>query len=77
MELVHLLLRELGLPAFLNTSGGKGLHIVVPVKRPRDWHNTKAFSQAVVQHLAGTIPARFAARSGPRNRVGKIFVDYL
>lgn len=76
-ELVRVLLRELGLPAFLKTSGGKGLHIVVPVKRLRDWDSTKAFSQAVVQHLAKTIPARFVAKSGPRNRVGKIFVDYL
>ncbi len=76
-ELVHVLLRELGLPAFLKTSGGKGLHIVVPIKRLRDWDSTKAFSQAVVQHLARTIPARFVAKSGPRNRVGKIFVDYL
>jgi bifunctional non-homologous end joining protein LigD len=37
----------------------------------------KGFSQAVVQHLASTIPDRFVAKSGPRNRVGKIFVDYL
>lgn len=37
----------------------------------------KGFSQAVVQHLARTIPQRFVAKSGPRNRVGKIFVDYL
>lgn len=76
-ELVRVLLRELGLPAFLKTSGGKGLHVVVPLKRLRDWDSTKAFSQAVVQHLARTIPQRFVAKSGPRNRMGKIFVDYL
>jgi bifunctional non-homologous end joining protein LigD len=76
-ELVRVLLRELGLPAFLKTSGGKGLHVVVPLKRLRDWESTKAFSQAVVDHLARTIPQRFVAKSGPRNRVGKIFVDYL
>ncbi len=76
-ELVRVLLRELDLPAFLKTSGGKGLHVVVPLKRLRDWDSSKAFSQAVVQHLARTIPQRFVAKSGPRNRVGKIFVDYL
>lgn len=76
-ELVRVLLRELGLPAFLKTSGGKGLHVVVPIKRLRDWDSSKAFSQAVVQHLARTIPQRFVAKSGPKNRVGKIFVDYL
>jgi bifunctional non-homologous end joining protein LigD len=76
-ELVHVLLKELGLPAFLKTSGGKGLHVVVPIKRLHGWDAVKGFSQAVVQHLAQTIPERFVAKSGPRNRVGKIFADYL
>ena len=75
--LVQTLLTELGLPAFLKTSGGKGLHVVVPIRRHYDWDTVKGFSQAVVQHLADTIPDRFVAKSGPRNRVGKIFVDYL
>ena len=75
--LVQTLLAELGLPAFLKTSGGKGLHVLVPVKRQHGWDAVKGFSQAVVQHLATTIPERFVAKSGPRNRVGKIFVDYL
>jgi bifunctional non-homologous end joining protein LigD len=75
--LVRLMLTELGLPAFLKTSGGKGLHIVVPIKRLHDWETVKGFSQAIVQHLAHTIPQRFVAKSGPKNRVGKIFVDYL
>jgi bifunctional non-homologous end joining protein LigD len=76
-HLVQVLLGELGLPAFLKTSGGKGLHVVVPLRRQYDWEAVKGFSQAAVQHLAGTIPERFVAKSGPRNRVGKIFVDYL
>ncbi len=75
--LVHTLLDELGLPAFLKTSGGKGLHVVVPLRRQFDWDTVKDFSQAIVQHLADTIPDRFVAKSGPRNRVGRIFVDYL
>ena len=75
--LVRTLLTELGLPAYLKTSGGKGLHVVVPIKRLHGWDAVKGFSQAVVQHLAATIPGRFVAKSGPRNRVGKIFVDYL
>lgn len=75
--LVQALLTELGLPAFLKTSGGKGLHVVVPLRRQHGWDVVKGFSQAVVQHLATTIPERFVAKSGPRNRVGKIFVDYL
>lgn len=76
-QLVHAFLNELGLKSFLKTSGGKGLHVVVPIKRLRDWETVKDFSQAIVQHLATTIPQRFVAKSGPRNRVGKIFIDYL
>ncbi len=76
-HLVKVLLDELGLPAFLKTSGGKGLHVVVPIQRRHGWDAVKGFSQRVVQHLAATIPDRFVAKSGPRNRVGKIFVDYL
>jgi bifunctional non-homologous end joining protein LigD len=76
-QLVHALLDELGLASFLKTSGGKGLHVVVPLTPRADWDTVKDFSQAVVQHLAKVMPARFVAKSGARNRVGKIFVDYL
>ncbi|SCY01179.1 ATP-dependent DNA ligase LigD phosphoesterase module /ATP-dependent DNA ligase LigD polymerase module [Nitrosospira sp. Nl5] len=76
-QLVRVFLHELGLKSFLKTSGGKGLHVIVPLKRLRDWDTVKDFSQAIVQHLAATIPQRFVAKSGPRNRIGKIFIDYL
>ncbi len=75
--LVRGLLQELGLQSWLKTSGGKGLHVVVPLTPRDDWDTVKAFAQAVVQHLAQVIPQRFAARMGAANRVGKIFVDYL
>jgi bifunctional non-homologous end joining protein LigD len=71
------LLSELGLESWLKTSGGKGLHVVVPLAPRFDYDTVKAFSQAVVQHLAKTIPSRFVAKSGASNRVGKLFVDYL
>ena len=76
-QLMHAFLDELGLPSFLKTSGGKGLHIVVPVKGGYDWDTVKGFSQAIVKHLATVFPERFAFKSGPKNRVGKIFIDYL
>jgi bifunctional non-homologous end joining protein LigD len=75
--LVRGLLSELTLTSFLKTSGGKGLHIVVPLRRAHDWDTIKAFSHAIVQHLAQTLPKIFVAKSGPRNRIGKIYVDYL
>jgi bifunctional non-homologous end joining protein LigD len=76
-QLMQVALTELGLASFLKTSGGKGLHVVVPLRRHEDWDTVKSFSQAVVQHMAHTLPGRFVAKSGPRNRVGKIFIDYL
>ena len=76
-QLVRIFLKQLKLESFLKTSGGKGLHVVVPIKRQNGWDTVKDFSQAIVQHLVQTIPQRFVAKSGPRNRVGKIFIDYL
>jgi bifunctional non-homologous end joining protein LigD len=76
-ELMRVVLEELGLPAFCKTSGGKGLHVVVPLKRQYDWETVKDFSQAIVRHMARTVPQMFVAKSGPGNRVGRIFIDYL
>jgi bifunctional non-homologous end joining protein LigD len=75
--LVRGLLQELKLESWLKTSGGKGLHVVVPLAARHDVATVRAFSQAVVQHMARVLPERFVAKSGPRNRVGRIFVDYL
>ncbi|KXU83920.1 ATP-dependent DNA ligase [Paraburkholderia monticola] len=75
--LVHTLLSELGLQAWLKTSGGKGLHVIVPLAPRLSYDAVKAFSQAFVRHLAKTIPERFSATSGASNRVGKVYVDYL
>ena len=76
-QLVQTFLTELGLPGFLKTSGGKGLHVVVPLRRGHDFATVKDFSHAMVTHLARVLPQRFVAKSGPKNRIGKIFVDYL
>jgi bifunctional non-homologous end joining protein LigD len=75
--LTRTLLDELGLAAWLKTSGGKGLHVVVPITPKLDYETVKTFSQAAVAHLARTIPSRFVAKSGAANRIGKVFVDYL
>ncbi len=75
--LVRTMLNELGLKCFLKTSGGKGLHMVVPLKRQHGWDTVKDFSHHIVNHLAKTLPQLFVSKSGPKNRVGKIFVDYL
>ena len=76
-QLTLTVLDELGLKSFLKTSGGKGIHIVVPLKRKADWDSVKDFSHAIVDHIAKLLPERFSAVAGPKNRVGKIFIDYL
>lgn len=70
-------LDELGLKAFLKTSGGKGIHLVVPLTRKLGWDEVKDFSHAIVSHMAKLLPERFSAVSGLKNRVGRIFIDYL
>jgi bifunctional non-homologous end joining protein LigD len=76
-QLTLSILDELGLKAFLKTSGGKGIHLVVPLTRKLGWDEVKDFSHAIVSHMAKLLPERFSAVSGPKNRVGRIFIDYL
>ncbi|HDS1733367.1 DNA ligase D [Pseudomonas sp. BP8] len=76
-QLTLTLLDELGLKVFLKTSGGKGMHLVVPLTRRAGWDEVKDFSHAIVDYLAKLFPDRLSAVSGPKNRVGRIFIDYL
>ncbi|MDB6060309.1 MAG: ATP-dependent ligase [Verrucomicrobiaceae bacterium] len=76
-QLLKAMLDQLTLTSFLKTSGGKGLHVVVPLKPVLGWDVVKEFSAEIVRHLAKTLPMLFVAKSGPRNRVGRIFIDYL
>jgi bifunctional non-homologous end joining protein LigD len=76
-QLVMTVLTELGLESFLKTSGGKGVHIVVPISPRDDWASMKAFTLAIAKYLSRLIPERFTSVSGPKNRVGRIFIDYL
>ncbi|WP_415844877.1 non-homologous end-joining DNA ligase [Stutzerimonas zhaodongensis] len=71
------LLDELDLRAFLKTSGGRGMHVVVPIERRHSWDCVNEFARGVTVRLAKEAPEQIAAKMGPKNRVGKIFVDYL
>ncbi len=75
--LTRSLLEELGLRSWCKTSGGKGLHLVVPLARQAGWDEVKAFAQAAAQHMASTLPDRFSAKMGAQNRRSRIFIDYL
>jgi len=76
-QLLRGLLQEIGLKCFLKTSGGKGLHLMVPIRPEHDWDVVKDWAHRVAAHLARHIPDRFIARMSKAARSGKIFVDYL
>jgi bifunctional non-homologous end joining protein LigD len=74
---VRLLLEDLGLASFLKTTGGNGLHVVVPIQPRTEWEDAKAFCRAVADFIVRAAPDRFIATMSKAAREGKIFVDYL
>jgi len=67
----------LGLESFVKTSGGKGLHVVVPLARRHDWDEVKEFSRALAESMAADAPARFTAKVAKKERERRIYIDYL
>ena len=74
---VRKFLEDLGLETFVKTTGGKGLHIVVPIDRRHDWDEAKAFCKAVADAVVAAAPDRFTANMSKAARPGKIYLDYL
>ena len=74
---VRAFLRELGLESFVKTTGGKGLHLVVPIDRRHAWPEAKAFCKRVADLIVSAAPSLFTANMSKAARPGKIFVDYL
>lgn len=75
--LLRTLLEDIGLTGFLKTTGGKGLHVVVPVRPTLDWDEAKNFTRAIADFLVRDFPDRFVATASKRRRKGRIFIDYL
>ncbi len=71
------LLADIGLESFVKTTGGKGLHVAVPLAPRHDWEEVKAFSRAVAEAMVAEAPALFLAKASKKERSGKIFIDYL
>lgn len=71
------LFEELKLTSFVKTTGGKGLHVEVPIKPEHPWEVIKAFSHGVAQHIETQIPDRFTSNLSKKKREGRIFIDYL
>jgi len=70
-------LDHLGLKSFLKTTGGKGLHVCVPLTRRADWDEVKAFTKAVAEAVAAHDPQSYTTKLPKASRKGKIFIDYL
>ena len=74
---VRLFLEGLDLTSFAKTTGGKGVHVVVPVDRRYGYPQVKAFAKKVAESLAAKTPTRYLTRISKAERRGRIFIDYL
>jgi bifunctional non-homologous end joining protein LigD len=70
-------LADRGLASFVKTTGGKGLHVVIPIERRHEWRQVKSFAKTVAESLARDAPDRFLTRISKVERRGRIFIDYL
>src|SRR6516225_8528897 len=70
-------LLAIGLQSFAKTTGGKGLHVVVPLQPKLGWDEAKAFTKWVADQFVAQTPERFTANQAKRARQGRIFIDYL
>ena len=70
-------LRGVGLTSFVRTSGGKGLHVVVPLRPACPWPQVKAFARTLAESMAAADPLAYVATASKRLRTGRIFIDYL
>ena len=76
-RLTKRLLDGLGLKSFLKTTGGKGLHVVAPIKPQLEWDAVKALAGAIARMLVKARPDLFTANIAKARRPNKIFADYL
>jgi bifunctional non-homologous end joining protein LigD len=74
---IRSLLEEVSLVSFARVSGGKGLHVVVPLNPGCDWSVARPFARAFAESLAAREPARYLATASKAQRKGRIFIDYL
>lgn len=71
------ILDRLNLKSFIKVSGGKGLHVHVPIAPKYDWEQIKSFSKSICEQLENEHPGKFTTNMSKSKRKGKIFLDYL
>ena len=76
-ELIKDRLATMKLDSWVKTTGGKGLHVVVPLTGKQTWEEVKGFSQALAERLVKEAPDRYTSKMSKAGRRGKIFIDYL
>jgi bifunctional non-homologous end joining protein LigD len=74
---VRAMLDSMKLTSFLKTTGGKGLHLIVPIVRRYDWQEVKAFARRAAEKLVKEKPERYLIRMSKAERRGRILIDYL
>ena len=74
---IKALLESAGLPSFAMITGGKGIHIVLNLKRKHTFEEIKEFSGSVAGQIGALDPKRFVANMSKAKRKGRIFIDYL
>lgn len=70
-------LKQAGLESFVRLSGGKGLHVVVPIAPDAGWDEARIFCESFAQAMAAHAPANYVATMSKAKRGGKIFIDWL
>ena len=70
-------LEAMGLRSFVKTTGGKGLHVIVPVEPVTPWSEAKAFTKGLAERMSEDAPDLYLPRISKAEREGRIFIDYL
>jgi bifunctional non-homologous end joining protein LigD len=70
-------LSAFGLESFCKTTGGKGLHVIVPLARRAPWETVKTFARGLAELMARQWPQQFVIKAAKSAREGRIFIDYL